>query len=82
MGFAALDHYYTAGTPAPQLTPADFQPSVVPPDTDPLGAYLLHRQIDSMLTASVIKYLTLPLHAETWFFLECGVGLGRTNYRR
>ena len=69
MSFAALD-YYIRGTPAPQFTPADFQPSAVPPDSHPLGAYLLQRQIGSMLTASAIKYVTLSLHADhkTWFF--------------
>ena len=57
MSYAALDCFY-ARRPVPLNRSEEFAPAYVPPDGTRLADYIWKRQIDSLLRATSLKFLT------------------------
>jgi len=72
MAFSALD-CYRAGVKLPGYTSSDFGKPGVPPDGTALADYIFHRQLDSFLTLTAVKFVTWTLAPDAGNFLVKGV---------
>lgn len=73
MSFAALD-FFNAHLPVPAGTDQTFASTgSVPPDGSPLADYIYHRQLDSFLVPSAVKFVTWSVTPDGPSFLLRGV---------